>query len=161
MEIYRKKPEDVLRVSICKQKEKSCYLSVSGISQQDFYDWAKEAISKIKVDPFSSGVKTSLNIREAVGGKNGKTLVLSFIGMSAQGTRDYLERLIESKESQNLETTILFHTISYWYDNKMEMTEDDIEHVRKLIIDGYNQGELCGILDDDSQVPGWWSIKFN
>jgi len=62
---------------------------------------------------------------------------------------------------ENKTIEILLHNIEYWYEEKeeMEITESDIEHVKKMIDDGCYQGELCTIPDgEDEEVYGWWKI---
>lgn len=60
-------------------------------------------------------------------------------------------------------TTILQHRISFFFrgDNApTELSESSIEHVEKLIRDGFNQGELCEMSDDQEiEFRGWWSIE--
>lgn len=52
---------------------------------------------------------------------------------------------------------ILQHRISYWYEVDQEMPECEEEHVKQLIIEGYNQGQL---IDEDERGTncGWWTI---
>lgn len=62
---------------------------------------------------------------------------------------------------KNKEIEILLHTISYFYhdDSNMDMPESDIEHVEKMIKDGYREGELCCIpAYKEIAVYGWWKI---
>lgn len=60
-------------------------------------------------------------------------------------------------------TEILQHRIEWWLgedDAPDEMDETSIEHIEKLIKEGYNQGELCVLGDDgDTEYRGWWAIK--
>ena len=57
----------------------------------------------------------------------------------------------------NKRIEILQHQISYWYDNDQDMPEHEIEHVQKMIIEDYNQGELNDETDTE-QNRGWWKI---
>ncbi len=50
---------------------------------------------------------------------------------------------------------ILQHTISYNYRNDQDIPEHEENHVEQMIIDGYNEGELC---DSESEERGWWKI---
>jgi len=54
----------------------------------------------------------------------------------------------------NKEIEILQHKISYYYGNNQDMPEGEQDHVRDMIIDGYNQGEL----NDSNENRGWWHI---
>ena len=56
--------------------------------------------------------------------------------------------------------TLLFHTISYYYGNGMEMPESEEEHVVYMITQGYREGELCYMGDNDTEQRGWWRIDF-
>jgi hypothetical protein len=64
---------------------------------------------------------------------------------------------------ENKEIEICCHNISYYYrDSDMEMTESDIEHIKQLICDDFNQGELCSISEETGlEIYGWWSIVKN
>jgi len=64
-------------------------------------------------------------------------------------------------------TEILQHRIRWWLRGNAaptELDETSVEHITKLITEGYNQGELCisGVPDDKTGVfeefRGWWSI---
>jgi hypothetical protein len=60
---------------------------------------------------------------------------------------------------ENNEIEILQHNISYYYDNGMEMSEAEQDHIKDCIIDGYSQGELSSLTPDgNSEVHGWWHI---
>lgn len=53
---------------------------------------------------------------------------------------------------------VLQHTIAYSYqDWEGEPNECDIEHLEKMIKEGFNSGELC-TLDNDIEHHGWWGI---
>lgn len=63
---------------------------------------------------------------------------------------------------ENKEIEICSHTISYYYDNDMDMPESDIKHVKQMINEGYIEGELCCIPDnEENEVYGYWSIIKN
>ena len=51
----------------------------------------------------------------------------------------------------------LLQRISYWYDNGQDMPEHEQEHVKSMIFEGYNQGELNDETETDAN-RGWWSI---
>lgn len=62
---------------------------------------------------------------------------------------------------ENKTITILQHTISYWYHEGYEgtPTEIDEEHITKLITEGYIEGELCTMDDNENVHYGWWAIR--
>ena len=45
--------------------------------------------------------------------------------------------------------------VDYWYRNEQEMTENEVEHVREMIEEGYVEGELF----DGNENRGWWKLK--
>lgn len=67
---------------------------------------------------------------------------------------------IESNVGDNF-TEILQHRIKFWLrgdDAPTELDETSVEHITKLITEGYNQGELCVNTETD-EFRGWWSIE--
>lgn len=67
-------------------------------------------------------------------------------------------------------THILQHKIDYWLEdadsNVLDqpiLTEADIDHLEKMIAEGYNIGELCSLQDvgkeERQECRGWWKIK--
>ena len=65
--------------------------------------------------------------------------------------------------SENKNIQICQHNISYYYKGyDGEMPECEQEHIKELICDGYNQGELCMIDDGGTnEYRGWWHIERN
>ncbi len=61
---------------------------------------------------------------------------------------------------ENKTTKILFHAISYYYDNGMDMPETEEEHVSYMITQGFHSGELCYLDTEDNEQRGWWHIDF-
>lgn len=56
--------------------------------------------------------------------------------------------------------TIIGHEVEYTFfnDEDREMDDNDIEHVRSLLAQGYTQGELQQYDSEDSkQYSGWWN----
>jgi len=56
-------------------------------------------------------------------------------------------------ESGNKTTEILFHEISYYYEDGQEMPDHEQDHVKGMINEGYSQGQL-----NDGGNYGWWRI---
>lgn len=59
-------------------------------------------------------------------------------------------------------TEIQQHTITWWLrgDAPAELDESSVEHITKLIGEGFNQGELCVTGDDgETEYRGWWNIE--
>ena len=61
-----------------------------------------------------------------------------------------------------METEILLHTIEYSWegDEDHNLQESDIDHIKKCIEDGCNQGQLCQTDEENGEVEniGWWKI---
>lgn len=62
-------------------------------------------------------------------------------------------------------TEILQHRIQFWLCDADEQTapqsldDTSVEHIEKLITEGYREGELCVLGDDgDTEFRGWWGI---
>ena len=59
-------------------------------------------------------------------------------------------------------TEILQHRIELSWEGgeNHKLQESDIEHIKKCIEDGCNQGQLCQIDEENGEVEniGWWKI---
>ncbi len=63
-----------------------------------------------------------------------------------------------------MQIEILQHNIDYNFleNDKIEIDECNIDHIKQMIIEGYNQGELCQYnIHIDSDYRGWWKIDNN
>jgi len=62
-------------------------------------------------------------------------------------------------------TKILQHDIDFNWDEgeeDRELCEIDIEHIKKQIEEGYQEGELCQTINEEGdEVRGWWKIIKN
>jgi len=60
-------------------------------------------------------------------------------------------------------TEILQHNINFnWRDGgERELSEESNRHIIKMISDGYIEGEICQLVDLDTEEEafGWWSIS--
>lgn len=61
---------------------------------------------------------------------------------------------------------ICAHRIEWWYEDNedlpeiKELPESEEEHIKKMLCDGYNQGELCyNDGEHDQEYYGWWKIE--
>lgn len=76
--------------------------------------------------------------------------------------RGAFEAKLKDQAPQDRFTEILQHRIKFWLrgDNApAELDECSVEHIERLIAEGFNQGELCLRGDDgDTEYRGWWSI---
>lgn len=73
----------------------------------------------------------------------------------------YQDREEPEPDDEN-HTEILQHRIAWWLrgnDAPQKLDDCSIEHIEKLIKEGYNQGELCVLGNDgDTEYRGWWRI---
>ncbi len=97
-------------------------------------------------------------------------------GLTPEGVREFSDyfyhgitpseaiRLATKKaEAENSNhTMILQHRIAWWLRGESapeELDDCSVEHIEKLIKEGYNQGELCVLGNDgDTEYRGWWRI---
>lgn len=64
-------------------------------------------------------------------------------------------------QNKEIEKTAIVsgHLISYWFhDDNLELNDIDIEHIKKSIDEGYREGELNQLVDDE-EIRGWWGIS--
>lgn len=87
MKLYTPQPKELVRLQIARKGEQTKYLTFCDTTLNEAKEVIKNLITNnLNVDPFESKVKTSLNFREAVGSKNGKTETISFYGLSTDET---------------------------------------------------------------------------
>ena len=87
MKLYIKTPVPIIRVSIKKQGEKTEYINLCETTQVKVYKFIEELIKKENISPFQKGYTTNIEIREALGGKNLKSISLSFKGLATLTTK--------------------------------------------------------------------------
>lgn len=100
MKIYKKEPDKIVRVEIYRVKEKREYVNLIDTSVKEVKRFIIQVIEEQNISPFVSGYKTSIQIREAEGGRwaKGKGESLSFRGLSPQQIKDLVIQSIESNE---------------------------------------------------------------
>lgn len=98
MKIYKHVPRPVIRLQIVKANHTTEYLTVSECTAQEALNELKELIRPY-ADIFPSGRKTTINIREAVGSKNGKGISFSFYGLTPNETKNIITKYIEENEN--------------------------------------------------------------
>lgn len=75
------------------------------------------------------------------------------------------DSMFEKKESSDDEyfAEILQHRIKFTYrdgNGPAELDESSVEHLEKMLKEGYREGELCVTSDDqETEYRGWWSIE--
>lgn len=90
MKIYKRVPEKVLRVRITEQGQATEYLSIKDTTQTDFLEFAKKVIQRQKLSMFGTGKVTNIQVREGLGGMNGKSVSFSFRGLHPSQVKDIL-----------------------------------------------------------------------
>ena len=87
MKLYTPKPLELVRLQIARRGEQTKYLTFCDTTLIEAKEVVKNIIvNNLNADPFESKFKTSLNFREAIGSKNGKSETMSFYGLSTEET---------------------------------------------------------------------------
>jgi hypothetical protein len=82
MRLYKQLPDAVLRIMITQQGHKSEYLTVCDTFQDECIEELKKIIDSQNLSIFAEGKKTTVQVREAVGAKNGKCKSFAFKGLT-------------------------------------------------------------------------------
>lgn len=82
MKIYKHDPIYFVRLQILKQKEEAQYLTLHETTIEEVKEMCKTIVLNQGISPFEEGFKTTINIREASGGINGKSTSVSFRGIT-------------------------------------------------------------------------------
>ena len=55
--------------------------------------------------------------------------------------------------------TILKHNIEYWYGEEQKMPDHAQDHIKEMIIAGFNSGQLVDVNHETGmENVGWWKI---
>lgn len=66
-----------------------------------------------------------------------------------------------TKKDTRKSINILQHTIKYYYENGQDMPDHEEEHVKDMIIKGFNSGQLVDFdTEKEQEITGWWEIVF-
>ncbi len=98
MKIYTKKPDSIIRISIFQQGFKREYLTLCEASFEQVFTYLKALIEGQHLSIFETGKKTSITVREASGSKNGKSINLSFRGLTPKETLDLITNDLNDKK---------------------------------------------------------------
>lgn len=90
MKIYKHEPSVLIRLQIAKQGEQAEYLTLTETTSKEVDEFIRKIIEAQKISPFAVGRVTSINIREAIGAKNGKAKSISFRGLTPKETLDLI-----------------------------------------------------------------------
>jgi 2-hydroxy-3-keto-5-methylthiopentenyl-1-phosphate phosphatase len=87
-------PEHIIRIQIVRTGEKTKYLNLHETAQDEVIQAVREAIELQKLSVFVTGPSTRVNIRDCIGGKNGKSKSLSFKGLTTAKTLSVITKHI-------------------------------------------------------------------
>lgn len=91
MKIYKSEKKTLIRVSIRKNGEETKYLNFEGVGLDECKEHVKQTINPyLKHGDLFEKVRTAIDFREAIGGKNLKSTSCSFVGLSTQDVYDIL-----------------------------------------------------------------------
>lgn len=82
MKIYNPEPLRLIRISISKAKEKSMYINFIDTSHKEVIDNLIKLVDSFNLSVLLKGDRVRLDIRECIGGKNGKSRSISFVGLT-------------------------------------------------------------------------------
>jgi hypothetical protein len=94
MKIYKPTPTFIIRVQIIRQGEETQYINLCDTTQNKVVDHITKTIENQKLSVFAKGNSTKIDIRECLGGKNGKSKSISFKGLSPKETLDIITKSI-------------------------------------------------------------------
>lgn len=96
MKIYQHKPIHLVRLTITKLNEETFYLNLCDTNQEEVIIKLKKIIDNEKLSVFQEGNRTRVDIRDCIGGKNGKCKSISFKGLTPKETNDLIIAKIPS-----------------------------------------------------------------
>lgn len=96
MKIYKPKKDVLVRVNFKKQGIKSEHLTLCECSSDEVYKLIYDTISNVGLSPFQKGKVTNVEIREATGSVNGKSISLSFKGLEPKETYNLILEKIKT-----------------------------------------------------------------
>lgn len=89
MKIYKKQPIYLIRIQIKRQGDSSTNITLCETTMDDVFNFLIKLISS-NTTGIIEGRKTTIEIREAWGGKNGKNKSFSFYGLSPKETEELI-----------------------------------------------------------------------
>lgn len=96
MKVYApSEPPYLMRINIKKQGEKTEFITLCETTQEEALNFVKDIIEKQSISPFVKGKVTNVEIREAKGSENGKSVSLSFKGLDPKKVHSLILKQIE------------------------------------------------------------------
>ena len=97
MKLYEPKPQRIIRVTISRKDETSEYLNFVETDHKTVIDELDKFICSFNFSAENKDDRTRLDIRECIGGTNGKSKSISFVGMSAKKIKENIVKNWKSK----------------------------------------------------------------
>ena len=97
MKLYEPKPQRIIRVTISRKDEHSEYINFIETDHKTVIDELDKFIRSFNLSAENKDDRTRLDIRECIGGKNGKSKSISFVGMSAKKIKENIVKNWKSK----------------------------------------------------------------
>lgn len=88
-------PPYLMRINIKKQGEQTEFITLCETTQEEAFNFIKSVIEKQSISPFVKGKVTNVEIREAKGSENGKSISLSFKGLEPKEVYSLILKNIE------------------------------------------------------------------
>ncbi len=82
MKIYNPEPLQLVRVSISKKEFKTLHLTFHQVTQEECLRKITEMLCEIKVPSIQEKYQTRVDVRSAIGSKNGKSMSVSLKGLT-------------------------------------------------------------------------------
>lgn len=98
MRLYKAEPAHIIRITITKQNYVGAqYINLCDTTLEKAMLFVKKVIEEQKISPFEKGKVTSINFRDCIGSKNGKSQSLSFKGLSVDETYELIMSKFKNK----------------------------------------------------------------
>lgn len=98
MKLYKPPPPpDLMRINIKKQGYKTEHIAVEQTTQQELIAWLKDLIAKQGLSIFETGKITTVEVRESIAGKNGKSESFHFKGLDPSTVATLILRQLMNK----------------------------------------------------------------
>jgi hypothetical protein len=101
MKIYEVEPVHLVRICINKKDEQPKYINLIETTAPEVVDMCIKLIEAQHLSIFCKGHMTRIDIREALGAKNGKSKSVSFKGLTVQETFNIIVNHVKQQQQLN------------------------------------------------------------
>lgn len=98
MKIFNPSPIHIIRLTIIKKDCETFYINICDTNQNEVENYLKDLLDNQKLSIFLSGHRTRIDIRDCIGGENGKSKSISFRGLSTQEVNNLILKDIENEK---------------------------------------------------------------